>query len=35
VTAKMRCAAVTKDKKRCKRFTDGKGKFCSVHKKKK
>ena len=33
-TKKVRCAAVTKDKKRCKRFTDGKSKFCSVHKKK-
>ncbi len=30
---KVRCAAKTKDGKRCKRFTDGKGKFCSLHKK--
>lgn len=31
---KVRCAAKTKDKKQCKRFTNGKSKFCSVHKKK-
>jgi len=31
---RIRCAAKTKDGKRCKRFTDGKSKFCSVHKKK-
>jgi hypothetical protein len=30
---RVRCAAKTKDKKQCKRFTDGKSKFCSVHKK--
>ena len=33
-TKKVRCAAKTKDKKQCKRFTDGKSKYCSVHKKK-
>jgi hypothetical protein len=31
---RIRCAAKTKDGKKCKRFTDGKGKLCSVHKKK-
>ena len=30
---KVRCAAKTKDKKQCKRFTNGKSKYCSVHKK--
>ncbi|MFZ5980578.1 MAG: hypothetical protein ACOYVF_08080 [Candidatus Zixiibacteriota bacterium] len=30
---RMRCAAKTKAGKQCKRFTDGKSKFCSVHKK--
>lgn len=33
-TKKVRCAAKTKAGKQCKRFTDGKNKFCSVHKKK-
>jgi hypothetical protein len=33
-TKKVRCAAKTKDGKQCKRVTDGKSKFCSVHKKK-
>ncbi|MEW6411410.1 MAG: hypothetical protein AB1483_02930 [Candidatus Zixiibacteriota bacterium] len=32
-TKKVRCAAKTKDGKACKRFTDGKSKYCSVHKK--
>lgn len=32
VIKKVRCAAKTKDGKMCKRFTDGKSKFCSVHK---
>lgn len=31
---RIRCAAKTKAGKQCKRFTDGKSKFCSVHKKK-
>ena len=31
---RIRCGAKTKDGKQCKRFTDGKSKFCSVHKKK-
>lgn len=31
---KTRCAAKTKDGKMCKRFTNGKSKYCSVHKKK-
>ena len=31
-TKKIRCAGKTKDGKRCKRFTNGKAKFCSVHK---
>lgn len=30
---KIRCAAKTKAGKRCKRFTDGKSKFCALHKK--
>ena len=30
---KIRCAAKTKAGKRCKRFTNGKAKFCSLHKK--
>jgi hypothetical protein len=30
---RMRCAAKTKNGKACKRFTDGKSKLCSVHKK--
>jgi hypothetical protein len=30
---KVRCAAKTKDGKRCKRFVTGKGKYCAVHKK--
>ena len=30
---KIRCAAKTKDGKRCKRFTDGRSKFCALHKK--
>jgi len=30
---KVRCAAKTKAGKRCKRFTDGKSKYCSLHKK--
>ena len=34
VTKKIRCAAQTKAGKRCKRFTDGKSKFCSLHKRK-
>ncbi|MEA2030348.1 MAG: hypothetical protein U9N55_01970 [candidate division Zixibacteria bacterium] len=33
-TKKIRCAAKTAAGKRCKRFTDGKSKYCSVHKKK-
>ena len=32
-TAKVRCMAKTKDGKRCKRFVTGKGKHCTVHKK--
>lgn len=32
-TKRMRCAAKTKKGKACKRFTDGKSKLCSVHKK--
>ncbi len=35
VTKKARCAAKTKDGKQCKRYTDGKSKVCSVHKKRK
>ena len=31
---RIRCAAKTKAGKQCKRFTDGKSKYCSVHKKK-
>ena len=31
---RIRCMAKTKDGKQCKRFTDGKSKLCSVHKKK-
>ena len=34
VGKKVRCAGKTKAGKRCKRFTDGKSKFCSAHKKK-
>ena len=34
VAKKIRCAAKTKAGKRCKRFTDGRSKFCSLHKKK-
>ena len=30
---KVRCAAMTKDKKKCKRMAVGNSKFCSVHKK--
>ena len=30
---KVRCAAKTQAGKACKRFTDGKSKYCSVHKK--
>jgi len=30
---KVRCMAKTKDGKRCKRFVTGKGKYCTVHKK--
>jgi len=29
---KVRCAAKTKAGKRCKRFTDGRSKYCSMHK---
>ena len=29
---KVRCAATTKDGKRCKRFVSGKSKFCYLHK---
>lgn len=32
-TKKVRCAAKTQAGKACKRYTDGKSKFCSVHKK--
>lgn len=32
-TKKVRCAAITKAGKRCKRFTNGKSKYCSLHKK--
>ena len=35
VTKKIRCAGKTKAGKRCKRFTNGKSKFCSAHKRKK
>ena len=31
-TKKIRCAGKTKAGKRCKRFTNGKAKMCSVHK---
>ena len=34
VTKKIRCAAKTKAGKRCKRFTNGKSKNCSLHKRK-
>jgi hypothetical protein len=30
---KVRCAAKTKEGKQCKRTTDGRSKYCSVHKK--
>ncbi len=30
---KVRCAATTQAGKKCKRYTNGKSKFCSVHKK--
>ncbi len=33
VAKKVRCAAKTAAGKRCKRFTDGKSKYCSAHKK--
>lgn len=33
-TKKMRCGGKTKSGSRCKRFTNGKSKFCSAHKKK-
>ncbi|HVP06521.1 MAG TPA: hypothetical protein VMS71_01670 [Candidatus Acidoferrum sp.] len=29
---RMRCAAKTKSGKACKRYTDGKSRLCSVHK---
>ena len=29
---RIRCAAKTKNGKQCKRFTDGRAKLCSVHK---
>ena len=32
---KVRCAGKTKDGKKCKRFTDGRNKFCALHKKRK
>ena len=31
---RIRCAAKTKAGKRCKRFTNGKAKLCSLHKRK-
>lgn len=31
---KIRCSAKTKAGKRCKRFTNGKAKLCSLHKRK-
>ncbi len=31
---KVRCAGITKAGKRCKRFTNGKAKMCSAHKRK-
>ena len=34
VAKKVRCAGKTKDGKRCKRFTNGKAKLCSLHKRK-
>lgn len=33
-TKKTRCGGKTKSGSRCKRFTNGKSKFCSAHKKK-
>ena len=33
-TKKVRCAAKTKEKKRCKNYAVGKSKFCASHKKK-
>ena len=30
---KVRCAGKTKAGKKCKRFTDGRSKFCALHKK--
>jgi len=33
-TKKVRCAATTQAGKKCKRYTNGKSKFCSVHKRK-
>ena len=33
VAKKVRCIAMTKEGKRCKRFVTGKGKYCTVHKK--
>lgn len=33
-TKKVRCGGKTKTGGRCKRFTNGKSKFCSAHKKK-
>ena len=30
---KVRCAGKTTDSKRCKRFTNGKSKYCTLHKK--
>jgi len=33
VVKKARCTAKTKSGKKCRRFTGGKAKFCSLHKK--
>jgi histone H1/5 len=33
-TKRVRCAGKTKAGKKCKRFTNGKAKMCSVHKRK-
>jgi len=33
-TNKVRCAAKTKEGKRCKNYASGKSKFCAAHKKK-
>jgi len=32
---KVHCAGKTKAGKKCKRFTDGRSKFCALHKKRK